>query len=96
MIVPEPFSSNHDSYLSNYNNHGVTHVLNRHSQLFAVHRNGFIVPADMFVREVSSCSVKPLSDFFGEETAGSGGGIVGGETISSHSSYALLFLAILL
>jgi PAS domain S-box-containing protein len=54
MIMPAPFSNAHQSYLTRYLETGEARILNRSRIVFGSHRSGWIMPLDLFVREVSS------------------------------------------
>ena len=82
--MPKPFSTHHNAFLLNYIEHGRTKVLNSHSKAFALHKNGFLVPVDLFVREVSAFSVEAA----GISGDGSGSG-------SAHTGSSTSFLGVL-
>lgn len=70
--MPPPFSTHHNAFLLNYIEHGRTKVLNKFSKAFALHKNGFLVSVELFVREVSAFSVEAAG--IGGDGSGGGGG----------------------
>ncbi len=70
--MPPPFSTHHNAFLLNYIEHGRTKVLNKFSKAFALHKNGFLVSVELFVREVSAFSVEAAG--IGGDGSGAGGG----------------------
>jgi PAS domain S-box-containing protein len=53
LIVPAPFAQHHHNYLRRYMDLGDASVLNKTRALFAMHKTGYLVPINLYVREVS-------------------------------------------
>jgi PAS domain S-box-containing protein len=53
MIIPTPFSLHHQTYLRRYLDLGDSAILNKSRAVFATHKSGFLLPVNLFVREVS-------------------------------------------
>jgi PAS domain S-box-containing protein len=54
VIVPAPFAAHHQGYLKHYTDLGNSSILNMSRPAWALHKSGFLVPLNLFVREVSS------------------------------------------
>lgn len=54
VIMPQPYSAFHQDALMKYMETGETTVINKNRQVFGLHRSGWLVPIDLFVREVAS------------------------------------------
>ena len=52
MIIPVPFATHHQHYLRHYMEVGKSKILNHSRPVFAMHKSGFFVPVNLFVREV--------------------------------------------
>jgi PAS domain S-box-containing protein len=54
-IVPPPYAASHDQYLLRYIEHGSSNnkLLDQQRYLFGLHKNGFLIPIDILIREVS-------------------------------------------
>jgi PAS domain S-box-containing protein len=53
VIVPAPFAQHHHSYLRRYMDLGDASVLNKSRPVFALHKTGYLIPINLYVREVS-------------------------------------------
>lgn len=53
MMIPVPFATHHQNYLRRYMELGDSAILNKSRPVFAMHKTGYLVPINLFVREVS-------------------------------------------
>jgi PAS domain S-box-containing protein len=56
MLMPTPYSTFHQFSLLRYLETGETAVINRSRVLFGLHRSGWLVPIELFVREMSTAT----------------------------------------
>ncbi len=54
IIMPAPYAQHHQSQLNHFLETGKSTVLNRSRLVFGVHKSGWLVPVDLFVREVAT------------------------------------------
>ncbi len=60
MLMPEPLSSLHDSFLHAYMKSSTSHVVGYTRMVIALHQSGYIFPLCLFVRKVQS-TVPPFA-----------------------------------
>lgn len=54
LAMPQPFASQHQGFLMRYLETGKTKIIGSQRVLYGLHRSGWLIPLDVFVREVSS------------------------------------------
>jgi len=54
ILMPSPYSEMHDSYLSNYQKTGITHIIGKTRKVEALRRNGEIFEAELWVHKLKS------------------------------------------
>ena len=70
-LVPNPYSNHHDMYLKRYLETGYSRMMNSNNFVIALHKNGFIVPIEFYMREVSSSQLHSANatEFTGSKDA---------------------------
>jgi PAS domain S-box-containing protein len=69
-LMPMPFSSYHNSWMSSYNETGKSKIVNAPGRnVFALHRSGYIFRAELNVREFSSSCAQMLASSGAEISA---------------------------
>lgn len=54
MLMPKPYSKDHDSYMKRYRDTGVGHIIGIGREVLAMRRDGRVFPIDLAVSEVKS------------------------------------------
>lgn len=71
VIMPPPYAANHHAFLTRFLETGESYVLNRSRVMFALHRSGWLLPVETYVRQFalerlvfSPCFERFVGSFF--------------------------------
>lgn len=81
-VMCAPYSTHHTVFMQRYFDTGVSGVLNRKRMIFGLHKSGYIIPIEIFIREIASSMV--TESIASSDTSQTGAAV--SASSSSHNS----------